>query len=392
MDPVLCLSHACGFQSMELEGTEAMPGFDASSPQRLWTTARNRSPQPQVELFKVVCSAQSIQKVGNVEMKSRAERLRLSAVFMSAVIAVINVLAVRVFAVASPSTTSCAAAVYRQFDFWAGDWDVFEVGGSNPVAHVRVDPILDGCVLREDYQGSDGQQGQSFTMYDAARNVWHQSWVTNRGQLLEIEGKLEDSDMVLTGEDHAANALVRGIWKSLNGDVRETAVTSADGGKTWKPWFDLEFHRNANQTASTQMPDDKTKDDRDIVASLDTEYQAAVKHNDAVTMDRILADDFMLVTGSGKSYTKADLLAEARGKRIRYERQDDTDQTVHVWGNTAVITARLTETGSEDGKPFDYEVWFSDTYVRTPSGWRYVFGQSSLPLPKSPQGKKTARD
>jgi hypothetical protein len=24
---------------------------------------------------------------------------------------------------------------------------------------------------------------------------------------------------------------------------------------------------------------------------------------------------------------------------------------------------------------------FSDTYVRTPSGWRYVFGQASLPLP-----------
>jgi hypothetical protein len=23
--------------------------------------------------------------------------------------------------------------------------------------------------------------------------------------------------------------------------VRETADTSADGGKTWTPWFDLEF-------------------------------------------------------------------------------------------------------------------------------------------------------
>jgi hypothetical protein len=34
-------------------------------------------------------------------------------------------------------------------------------------------------------------------------------------------------------------------------------------------------------------------------------------------------------------------------------------------------------------RAFDYTLWFSDTYVRTPNGWRYVFGQSSLPLPKT---------
>ena len=95
-------------------------------------------------------------------------------------------------------------------------------------------------------------------------------------------------------------------------------------------------------------------------------------------MDRILADDFALVTGSGKIYTKADLLAEARSGRVHYERQDDTDQKVRIWGDTAVITAMLTEKGTDDGKQFEYKVWFSDTYVRTPAGWRYVFGQASL--------------
>jgi len=49
------------------------------------------------------------------------------------------------------------------------------------------------------------------------------------------------------------------------------------------------------------------------------------------------------------------------------------------------VTAKLWEKGIENGEPFDYTVWFSDTYVRTPVGWRYVFGQSSLPLPKSAQ-------
>jgi hypothetical protein len=51
--------------------------------------------------------------------------------------------------------------------------------------------------------------------------------------------------MVLSGEDRTKHAQVRGEWKPENGNVRETAVTSTDGGKTWKPWFDLVFRRSA---------------------------------------------------------------------------------------------------------------------------------------------------
>jgi ketosteroid isomerase-like protein len=127
-----------------------------------------------------------------------------------------------------------------------------------------------------------------------------------------------------------------------------------------------------------------TADDERVVAALDTEYQAAVKNNDAATMDRILSDDFVLVTGLGKTYTKADLLAEARNKKTSYERQEDSSKTVRVWDDTAVVTALLWAKGTEDGKAFDYKLWFSDTYVRTPAGWRYVFAQASTRLPGTP--------
>lgn len=126
-------------------------------------------------------------------------------------------------------------------------------------------------------------------------------------------------------------------------------------------------------------------EDKKAVAALDIQYQAAVEKNDAATMDRILADDFILVTGNGKTFTKADLLKEARKGTAVYEHQSDTEQTVRVWGDTAVVTAKLWEKGTQDGKPFDYTLWFSDTYVRSPTGWRYVFGQASLPLAKTSQ-------
>src|SRR5438046_7589717 len=97
-------------------------------------------------------------------------------------------------------------------------------------------------------------------------------------------------------------------------------------------------------------PHPRTAPDKPRMAALDTQYQAAVAKNDAAAMDRILADDFVLVTGKGKVFTKADLLNEASGGKTVYEKQEDGSRKVRVWGDTAVVTALLREKGTEDGK------------------------------------------
>jgi ketosteroid isomerase-like protein len=122
-------------------------------------------------------------------------------------------------------------------------------------------------------------------------------------------------------------------------------------------------------------------EDRQALADLDTKYQKAVEQNDAKTMAEILADDFVLVEGDGKRSTKADLVNEARSGKTHYVRQDDSERTVAVFGDTGVITAKLHATGIEDGVRVDYLEWFTDVYVRTPTGWRYYYAQASLPLP-----------
>jgi hypothetical protein len=140
---------------------------------------------------------------------------------------------------------SCAAPEFRQFDFFAGDWDTYDVTDpSKVVARNRVTVVLDGCAVREVYQQDDGLVGESLSIYDASRRGWHQSWVTNRGGLLLLNGGLEGERMVLTGPDRAADgapSLLRGIWWKDGADVRERALRSADGGKTWTPVFDIVF-------------------------------------------------------------------------------------------------------------------------------------------------------
>ena len=155
--------------------------------------------------------------------------------------------------------------------------------------------------------------------------------------------------------------------------------------QTLSPYTKLLLFTVVLSLASTIKLNASPEEDAKTVAALDTKYQAAVKANDAATMDQILADDFVLVIGRGAVFSKSDLLNSARKQEVTYERQDEEPgtQKVRVWGDTAVVTALLWIKSVQGGKPADYKLWFSDTYVRTPTGWRYVFGQASLPLPKA---------
>jgi DICT domain-containing protein len=142
----------------------------------------------------------------------------------------------------------CSALEYHQFDFWLGDWDAFDIDKPDVVvARTKITSILNGCAVLEEYDQSDGMHGRSFSIYDATRKVWHQTWVTNNGRLLVIEGCFESGTMILAGIDHPAGQAqerhIRGIWKPESGGVRETAQTSSDGGKTWQPWFDIFFRK-----------------------------------------------------------------------------------------------------------------------------------------------------
>lgn len=130
-----------------------------------------------------------------------------------------------------------------------------------------------------------------------------------------------------------------------------------------------------------------TSDDARTIAAIDTQYQTAVESGDWQTMDRILHPDFVLVLGDGVTHPRQRLIDSARNHVVVFEKQVELPgtQVVRMYGkDTATVTALLWCKGKRnDGKPsFDFKLWFTDTYVRTGGGWRYAFGQASLPLSK----------
>lgn len=136
---------------------------------------------------------------------------------------------------------ACSAAEYRQFDFWIGNWNVTQ--GGKPAGTNRIDRILGGCALLENWLGVSGSVGNSLNYYDAARGVWHQTWIDNQGSPLELEGKFERGSLVLTGNtrDPASGQTMinRLTWTPQpGGNVRQHWETSTDGGTTWTTAFD----------------------------------------------------------------------------------------------------------------------------------------------------------
>src|SRR5438876_3205955 len=90
--------------------------------------------------------------------------------------------------------------------------------------------------------------------------------------------------------------------------------------------------------------------DAQMVGALDTVYRAALKANDIAIMDQILADDFDLVSDSGASLTKADLMNQAREKQAIHEDEEVEEgrQKVRGWRDTAVISELLRIKGARD--------------------------------------------
>ncbi len=133
-------------------------------------------------------------------------------------------------------------ARFAEFDFWVGDWDVFDAAGQW-VGHNRIERAQGGCVLIENWYGASGGTGMSVNYFDAVGARWVQIWNAAGGTQIDIRGGLTEAGMLLVGKIHYLSsqntADFRGLWTPLpDGRVRQFFEQSTDGGKTWKPWFE----------------------------------------------------------------------------------------------------------------------------------------------------------
>jgi hypothetical protein len=142
---------------------------------------------------------------------------------------------------ASPCRASEAA---QSLDFWIGDWEVYVGGGL--AGRDRVERILGGCGVTERWQDAVGGEGFSLFAFDARKQLWTQTWITDNsavpgGAKFKVLRGRAPGSTIFQGEIEGADGAVyydRTILTALpGGRVRQQIQASRDGA-SWRTSFD----------------------------------------------------------------------------------------------------------------------------------------------------------
>ena len=136
---------------------------------------------------------------------------------------------------------------FSQFDFWVGDWEVFDSNTGNKVGENSIHKQEQGCLLLEEWRGASGSTGMSLNYYNPVTREWRQVWVSSGRYSIDIVGGLQGGSMVLEGSIYNFQGAVwnfRGAWTpNEDGRVRQFFEQYNHDSNEWEPWFDGRYVR-----------------------------------------------------------------------------------------------------------------------------------------------------
>lgn len=146
----------------------------------------------------------------------------------------------------APKETPCSSPEASQFDFWVGEWDL--TWGENGKGTNSVEKILDGCVIRENFDGTPSikLKGTSISTFSKQLGKWQQTWVDNSGGYLDFVGGFQDGKMILSRElvRDGKKLQQRMVWFNISrNEFNWNWERSEDEGVTWTVLWNIHYKR-----------------------------------------------------------------------------------------------------------------------------------------------------
>lgn len=102
---------------------------------------------------------------------------------------------------AQTDACSCCSEAHNAFNFWLGEWEVYDNDGKL-VGKNYIVKEQDGCILSENWTSSNGQfTGSSTNFFNAQTQQWNQLWIDNTGAHLYLSGERKDNQMILASNE-----------------------------------------------------------------------------------------------------------------------------------------------------------------------------------------------
>jgi ketosteroid isomerase-like protein len=109
------------------------------------------------------------------------------------------------------------------------------------------------------------------------------------------------------------------------------------------------------------------------------DYDAAQVNGDRAELERLVADDYVLVNSSGKVQSKADLIADYTTPGYKIEPFKVLEPVENAWGDGAVMGGLVHLKGIDGGKPFAVTLRFADVWAKRHGKWQVVYTHVSRP-------------
>jgi ketosteroid isomerase-like protein len=98
---------------------------------------------------------------------------------------------------------------------------------------------------------------------------------------------------------------------------------------------------------------------------------------DSKALQRLLSEDYMLITEDGEILNQAQAIAGLNDPDLVFENFQTEDVKVRVYGNTAIVTGRYTQKGQQKGVAFSTPYRYTDVYVKKGRAWQLVSAHGS---------------
>jgi hypothetical protein len=118
-------------------------------------------------------------------------------------------------------------------------------------------------------------------------------------------------------------------------------------------------------------------DDAEEIKRLDKEITVATWTGDAVWFEGNLSDDYVLVTPTGGTRSKRDVVRELATPGMQMEPYEPREVTVRLYGDAAVVTGRVLQRYTLGGIRFANDLRYTDVYVKRKGRWLLVSGHIS---------------
>jgi hypothetical protein len=142
--------------------------------------------------------------------------------------------------------------------------------------------------------------------------------------------------------------------------------------------FSMTFATTSAVTVAAQDRADSSDSDKSMILALENAWNQAELHHDVGAAEVILADTFISVDHHGQLETKAQYMADLKDTSFNPSQISNTDTSVYIYGNTAIVTSAYRTVGKDGGKAFVHHGRFTDTWVNLNGTWKCVADQETL--------------